>query len=573
MAFVSVARIARAIETLKQFHGFFGVTFLSMKKENLPVGSEQPWGSPQENKILNEYYSPPGAPPERPFYLPFKTNDRDFSDWKASDYSGSTLQRARKDGIFAPALLHSNKKVWGFSPNYLSRLVDLLPAEKGGGVKKIPVFDLAAWMFRDSDLPHDMAAVEQKFRTTFNLTDDTEYSALFDNSVEDPNAFFFEDPVSELEIIELTGGVYPGPALSGRTEDDLIKFLESHVRENGQLALPEGYVRAFYYALKSQHFAVLSGRPGTGKSAFARAFADALKDFFRGCVTRVEVPIGQDFTEADVIGYEKIAGDLAPTELTQSLFLGDRPNDMFVVILDEMNLSQVDHYFSRILPAIESGNHVVLPGENAARRLPSDTFVVGTINSWLEEQSRIALSGPVKRRANVIEMPNYLEDIVRANDRTAFNGMIEMLLQQSRKNIAQRHQRSASSVLDAFRDQDLARALEATSALRSGPLLDAIWEICEITMTHPITSLTSGVLQDVLEHLAMAGDNVMDALDRQIAHKIVPQISGPVAVAQKMREFVSSLDASGDSFRASKRALDMLLSTEDLASGTVTFIY
>lgn len=574
MAYVALKRLERAIDNLKLFHGFFGVTFLSMKKEGLPIGGVKEWGGKEENAILDAYYMPPGAPPGRPYFLPFKTSTRDQGFWKRKTYSSSTLQTARTRDRFEPGLIHPDGAHFGFESDYLSVFVSELPKTKGGAVVKVPVFDLSAWLFRNTDLPRDLAAVERKLRETFGLTDDAEYAALFDNTPEDPDHFFFDQPITDADLIDLTGGVPPAPSLSGRSEDDLIGFIEAHLLNESQLLLPDGFVRSVYVALKSQRFVVLSGRPGTGKSAFARAFASALWKFFAGCVTHIEVPIAHDFSEADTIGYEKIAGDLAATELTDTLFLSGRPNDIYVVVLDEMNLSHVDHYFSRILPAIESGTEISLPGHKKKKhRLPSDTFVVGTINSWLEENTRIPLSGPVKRRANIIEMPNHLEEIIRENDRQKFDEIVEMLLMQSQKHVRDRRADGVPSVLDEFRARDLASSIAPGSAIRSEAFLDVLWKVCEISMSHPTTSLTYGVLQDVLEYVAMAGADVMTALDRQLANKIVPQLSGPSMVARAMLKLVSEPNDSNYAFRESRRALDLLLSTEDSATGTVVYIY
>ncbi len=571
MPYAALGRIASAINSLQRFHAFYGVTFLSMKKSGLKVGEAVSWGSQQENEILSTYYSPPGAPPDKPYFVPFGRPDAQYGCWKNPKYSGGTLQRARTTDNFKNALQHPARDTWAFTQNYVDVLAGLLP-KNGDNTVRLPVFDVIAWLYRDRELPNDLKKVEDLFRGEFHI-DDNEFKQLFASTTENPSQFFFADPVDRDEFIQLIEGVPEGPTLAGRTEEDLIAFVEDYITKQRLLSLPTGFVRSFYYALKTQRFVVLAGRPGTGKTAFARAFAAALSDLFPNAVTETIVSIGPDFSESDVLGYEKIAGDLAATELTRRLFLSGRPRDIYVVILDEMNLAQVDHYLARLLPAVESDAPVELPGQAIMRDLPPDTFIVGTINSFVEESTRLPLSGPVKRRANVIEMPNLLSGIIAENDRVRFDDVTVDLLKQTRERYWLRQKQGQGSVLDVYRIANLDSALQKTSHVREGSFIDALWRLCQICAKDTQTSLTFGVLQDVVDFAALAGTDALAALDRQIAQKIVPQLAGPASVAREVLDFVLSLNTETHSFSEAAAALQQLLSSEDPSSGTVYYRY
>lgn len=572
MPYVSIGQLTKSIQSLQNFHAFFGVTLLSMKQSGITVGAAKAWGSPQEDSLLRKYYAPEGAPAGRPFFVPFKTPG-DSGLWKNAKYSSGTLQRARTKDNFNEALQHPSKTEWAFDPDYVTVLTGLLPKAPGGGVKRIPVFDLAAWLYRTEDLLANAAAIETKFRTEFGLADNAEYAALFDPTPPALAQYLAPEPIEQEAMLELIQGVPPGPALGTRSEQDLLQHVEAFIADQAKLALPAGFVRRFYAALKAQRFVVLAGRPGTGKTAFVRAFTRALEGFFPGAVAFTELSIADQFAEADVLGYEKISGGLAATALSKKLFLSNRPRDVYVVLLDEMNLAQVDHYLARVLPALESDTPVVLPGIEEPKVLPSDAFLVGTVNSFLEEPTRLPLSGPVKRRANVLDMPNALADMVMAGNRALFEATCKNLLLQSKERIAQRVAAGYGSVLDTFRVAGLSGAVAAGSPTLSDPYIGALWTMCSICAKSPSTSLTLGVVQDMLDYTAVGNGDVMTALSEQVAQKLVPQLTGPGAVAEELLAYVETLHATDKKFGSAREALTSLVATKDVGTGTVTYRY
>jgi hypothetical protein len=573
MAYISIGRIKTALESLRRFHAFFGITFLSMKQSGVHEWEPIRWG-PQERELLTKYYSAPGAPPTKPFYIPFGKDVGDAGNWRDSKYSSSTLQRARTTDNFSRAFVHPSKTQWAFAPNYLDVLEEQLP-KAGGNPVRIPTVDLVAWLYRDKQLDGSLADIVQEFRAEFGLTDDAEFTRLFDPSVnEDEAQFFYDTAADKDELIQLLGGVPEGPAVDDLSEADLIQALEQFIETTARLSLPPGFIRDFYYAMKAQRFVVLAGRPGTGKTAFAHAFKSALESLFPGSVQEAVVSVGQDYGESDVIGYEKIAGGLAATDLTNKLFLSGRPRDLYVVVLDEMNLSHVDYYLARLLPSIESEATVELPGSSEPYNLPPDAFFIGTINSFLEEQTRVPLSGPVKRRSNVIEVPNVLSQVLQSGDKDQFTGFLRKLLEQSLGRFKRRGDEGLSSVLDRFRITDLERALEADSAVLAPEFRDVLWDLAEACAVEPQTSLTPGVLQDLVDYVALSPAlPPLDALDVQIAQKLVPQLAGPSKAAKKVVELVERLRSEAAPFARAQAALKQLLDTEDPGSGLVYFRY
>ena len=565
MAYISLGRVAQALETLRRYHPFFGVTYLSMKESGVSVGTPVQWGSTQEQDLLRRYYQPEGAPQGKEYYVPFLSPSQDHAYWKNPKYSGGSLQRARTTDKFKDALRRPTKEAWSFSADYLDQLVSLLP--KGAAENRLPLNDLIAWLYRDLEVTPDLPSLQRRFVEQFKLSTE-EIDRLFYVTEEDDEAFFFDSPIDPEEFSQLIGATPKGASFGQRTEDELIAHLISWLKEHALIVLPDGFVESVYFSLKTQPFLVLAGRPGTAKTTFAKAFAEALSNFFGGAVSEVTVSIGKEFTEADVVGYEKISGELASTDLTKRLFLSGRTRDIYVVVLDEMNLSEVDSYFARILPAIESGNPVALPGHAEPAIMPTDSFIIGTVNSYLEEPSRMPLSGPVKRRANIVEMPNHLTAMLANNDRDGFNEAIVSLITQSLKKIEARQASQASGVFDRSRVEAFKAALEEGGRARDPAVLSFLWDLCVATKG----LLTLGVLQDIADYVVLSKEDVIVALDRQVARKVVPQLSGSSGAAHALSELISN-HSSSELFLESLSSLTELLATGDAGGGSVIYKY
>lgn len=605
MGYVSVERLRLALERLPAYHAFYGVSLLCMKQDGVPVLSQADveskdksklveWSSAEETKFLDKYYRPPGAPPGKQYFVPFGREDATTGNWKDRRYSSTTLQRARTTDRQRAAFVHpTNTSEWAFTPDYISVLSNALSGGSGNSSSssRIPVLDLAAWLFRDEELPNELNAIVEHFRTTFKL-DGAVWNDLFDPAVsEDPSEFFAAQKLTDEQLVELTKGVPIGPTLGSVTEAGLVESLEKHIREEGRLKLPDHFVRRVYRALKAQRFVVLAGRPGTGKTAFARAYAEALKDVFPGAVSYVQVSVGQEQGDSDTFGYENLAGALVPTALTHQLFLSGRQRDIYVVVLDEMNLAHVDYYLSRVLPAIESGEPVRLPGRATEKfSLPADAMFIGTVNSFVQEPTREPLSAPVKRRAHVIEIPDALDQVLEGGDSNEsgsvpveFRSFVRTLLAQSLRSAERRQSENAASVLDAFRVKNYKGALAKDSAVMDNEFMSRLYALCRACAVSSATALTAGVLQDVLDAVVQGqGSEPTEldaALDDAIAGKVIPQLSGPKSGALALRDLITTWVARAGAgedacmFPHALTALNDLLSTVDASSGHVYFRY
>lgn len=105
-------------------------------------------------------------------------------------------------------------------------------------------------------------------------------------------------------------------------------------------------VTHFMNALRTQQLILLWGRPGTGKTSMPLAAAEAL-----GAECK-RIQVQSNWTEnQDLLGYYNIVDKrYVPTQFLDALAeAAEKPEKLYLILLDEMNLSNVEYYFSEML--------------------------------------------------------------------------------------------------------------------------------------------------------------------------------------------------------------------------------
>ena len=170
-------------------------------------------------------------------------------------------------------------------------------------------------------------------------------------------------------------------------------------------------IRRFISNLGVSHILVMQGMSGTGKTSLAYAFGEFIGN------PSVIVPIQPMWKErTDMIGYyNEFTGKFNETLLLQKMYEANYSKDMYITVLDEMNIARVEYYFAEFLSLLElpdpnkryidvvsdvqEGDPKLL--KNGRLKLPANMWFVGTANN---DDSTFAISDKVYDRAMVINL-------------------------------------------------------------------------------------------------------------------------------------------------------------------------
>jgi 5-methylcytosine-specific restriction endonuclease McrBC GTP-binding regulatory subunit McrB len=174
---------------------------------------------------------------------------------------------------------------------------------------------------------------------------------------------------------------------SGILLDQLIaRFRE----QNPGFLIGDDVIRRYHLAIQTRGFVILSGASGTGKTWLAQAYAEAI-----GARPKLAAVDPSWSSNEDLLGYlSPLDGFYHHTPFSEfvqesarewtSADLAGRTAREFHVILDEMNLARVEHYFSRFLSAMEVRSREgiarldLAPGHTV--ELTPNLRFVGTVN-------------------------------------------------------------------------------------------------------------------------------------------------------------------------------------------------
>ena len=170
-------------------------------------------------------------------------------------------------------------------------------------------------------------------------------------------------------------------------------------------------IRRFIASLTVTHLIVMQGMSGTGKTSLAYAFGEFLQN------QSVIVPIQPMWKErTDLIGYyNEFTKRFNETVLLQKMYEANYNKEIYVTVLDEMNIARVEYYFAEFLSLLEipdvnkryldvvsdkwDNDPVLL--RNGQIKLPMNMWFMGTVNN---DDSTFAISDKVYDRAMVMNL-------------------------------------------------------------------------------------------------------------------------------------------------------------------------
>ena len=178
-------------------------------------------------------------------------------------------------------------------------------------------------------------------------------------------------------------------------------------------------IRRFVAGMAVSKILILQGMSGTGKTSLAHAFGEFVDN--RSTVIPVQ-PMWKERT--DLIGYyNEFTKRFNETLLLEKMYEANYSGDMYVTVLDEMNIARVEYYFAEFLSLLELPNpeerYLTVVSDtwdtdpaqlkDGRIKLPVNMWFIGTANN---DDSTFAISDKVYDRAMVLDLDRKSERFV-----------------------------------------------------------------------------------------------------------------------------------------------------------------
>ena len=191
------------------------------------------------------------------------------------------------------------------------------------------------------------------------------------------------------------------------TLKDFVTRFRLYLAQEEKLYFDELVLREFVAGMASSHLLILEGLSGTGKSSLARYVSK-----FIGEQSYFESVQASWHDNTAILGYyNDFSKKYKETEFLKRLYeFTYRPNDVNIMVLDEVNISRIEYYFADFLSILEYPTDLwkvkirelpfgfVPPShlENGFVQIPKGTWFIGTAN---KDDSTYTITDKVYDRA------------------------------------------------------------------------------------------------------------------------------------------------------------------------------
>ncbi len=301
-------------------------------------------------------------------------------------------------------------------------------------------------------------------------------------------------------------------------------------------------VRAFIANLATSKIMVLQGMSGTGKTSIALAF----EDFIGNQTTVIAVqPMWKE--RSDMVGYfNEFTKKFNETPLLKELYRSNFTDQIFIIVLDEMNIARIEYYFAEFLSLLEYPNVDQRTLEITNDTWPKDpkklkegrilikpnVYFLGTANN---DESTFSISDKVYDRAMILNLDKKAE---------SFEGVPTRRVRISNTNF----ENLINNAVSAYTNYDeLDKKIDLINTI--------LIENFEITFGN---RMVNQIRTYVPVYIACGGKEE-DAFDDFIAKKILRKLEGKDAlkVSNKVDNTIDQIDAQfgKDNMKRSKEYL------------------
>ena len=211
------------------------------------------------------------------------------------------------------------------------------------------------------------------------------------------------------------------------TLEELVEIFRNFAASKLKLYYTTNMIRLFISGLSATKLVILQGISGTGKTSLAYAWGKFIKN--DAIIASVQ-PSWRDRTE--LFGYfNEFTKKFNETEVLKGLYLAGYTDDVYVTVLDEMNIARVEYYFAEMLsilempsrdawiielvPSVWDNDPKMLKGGKL--QIPGNMWYIGTINN---DDSTFAVTDKVYDRAMPIDI-NDKGQVFEPTDTDAMN--------------------------------------------------------------------------------------------------------------------------------------------------------
>lgn len=286
--------------------------------------------------------------------------------------------------------------------------------------------------------------------------------------------------------------------------EELCEQFRNYAASKLKLYYDINLIRLFISSLASNKLIILEGISGTGKTSLAYAFGSFIQN--ETTVASVQ-PSWRDSTE--IFGYfNEFTKKFNETSILEAMYEATYSDEVFITLLDEMNISRVEYYFAEMLSILELPNKKdwmvelvpnVWPNDpkrldNGRLKIPENMWYIGTINN---DDSTFMITDKVYDRA----MPIAIDDKCEPFEAPDTNGL----------------KLSFKYLEDKFNEASLKYAI-------NDDMLEKIAQLDRYVIDHFRIAFGNRIVKQLKEFVpayVACGGKEITAIDYILAHKIL----------------------------------------------------